>query len=432
MERPAHIILLAAGACDALGTVLRPAAVALRGHRILAVGRPEAIASAHRGRDTAIQERPREVVLPALVNAHAHLDLTLLGPRPYGGNFMAWLRDIAQCRRADPRLPRESVAAGLEQSQSAGVGVVGDIAGTAEAAQARLESPEPGQMPGVSFVECFGVGRRQVDGFIELARRLGQLPGAEKLHAEEGALGLQPHAPYSAGAALYAAAGQLAEARGYRLCTHLAESPAELQFVRDAAGPFARLLADLGKWDESVMKPTGLHPVEWLEPELRRGDWLVAHCNYLAQAHIQTLAACRVSVAYCPLASEYFGFPDRGRHPYRELLAHGVNVCLGTDSILCQPPGQPQPLGILPQMRRLYQRDRTDPLTLLRMATVNGLKALGMKHTLASLLPGAPARLIAVEINPQDPADLLMQALAGTTPASVVHWARVERQPFLE
>ncbi len=95
-----------------------------------------------------------------------------------------------------------------------------------------------------------------------------------------------------------------------------------------------------------------------------------------------------MSIAYCPIASEYFG--HRG-HRYRELLARGVNVCLGTDSMLCQPPDEPQPHGILAQMRRLLERDDVAPGLLLAMATVNGAKALGLPAGTATLRPGAEA-----------------------------------------
>jgi cytosine/adenosine deaminase-related metal-dependent hydrolase len=103
------------------------------------------------------------------------------------------------------------------------------------------------------------------------------------------------------------------------------------------------------------------------------------------------------------------------------MLAAGVNVCLGTDSILCQPPNEPQPLGILPQMRFLYRRDKTDPDVLLRMATVNGLRAMGLDENLATLQAGAPARLIAVKIDPHEATDPLVQVLLNDSIVEPVH-----------
>ena len=92
-------------------------------------------------------------------------------------------------------------------------------------------------------------------------------------------------------------------------------------------------------------------------------------------------------------------------------MAAGVNVCLGTDSILCQPADEAQALGILPQMRRLFVRDGTDPMLLLRMATIHGARALCLGPLAATLQPDAPARVMAVRIDPESEVDALTQAL---------------------
>jgi cytosine/adenosine deaminase-related metal-dependent hydrolase len=237
-------------------------------------------------------------------------------------------------------------------------------------------------------------------------------------------LGVQPHAPYSAGLELYIEAARLAQQRGYRLSTHLAETEEEIRFVREGAGPFVDLLRELGKWDGSI-RATGLHPVQWLEPALKMGPWLLAHCNYVEDAHIEVLARCGASVVYCPVASDYFGHhrPWRGSvHRYREMLGAGVNVCLGTDSIVCQPADASggASLGVLEQMRHLYRRDGTDPGTLLRMATVNGMRAMGLTEADATLRSGAAAKLVGIPIDLDDPTEPLEQALRSGAGVSVI------------
>jgi cytosine/adenosine deaminase-related metal-dependent hydrolase len=163
-----------------------------------------------------------------------------------------------------------------------------------------------------------------------------------------------------------------------------------------------------------------------MAPHLAAAPWLLAHCNYVEDAHLPLLARHRASVVYCPIASAYFGHPRRGfrgsdgHHRYRDMLAAGVNVCLGTDSILCQPADETQPHSILAQMRFLFQRDHTDPDTLLAMATTRGLRALGLPARHATLQPGSPARLAAIAIDPADSTDPLRQALESTAPVHPV------------
>ena len=295
---------------------------------------------------------------------------------------------------------------GLALSAAAGVGWVGDIAASESAVLARLAAGGP-RVAGVSFIECVGFGAwgAATAGRIEARRRALQRRADEALGRGTLAIGLQPHAPYSAGAALY----DVAASTPAPVCTHLAETREEDRFVRAADGPLAELLRDLGALDDAV-RSTGVSPVSLLEPHLSRRPWLVAHANYVDDDDIAILSATRTAIAYCPLASDYFGHVD---HPYRRLLEAGANVCLGTDSIICQPPGPDgrASLCMLTQMRHLHARDGTDPHTLLAMATVRGAAALGLEAGAATLAPGAPARFAVVSIDPGDRTDPLTQCL---------------------
>ncbi|MEX2672664.1 MAG: amidohydrolase family protein, partial [Phycisphaeraceae bacterium] len=225
--------------------------------------------------------------------------------------------------------------------------------------------------------------------------------------------GRQPHAPYSAHPSLYAAVAREAAAQRTPICTHLAETLEEQELTAEGAGPFRDFLTQLGKWTPEVASfyGNGLHPVDWLDAcsPLESARWLCAHCNYVDDAHIATLARRQWSVAYCPRASDYFG---HRRHRYRDMLQAAVNVCLGTDSILCHGS-----LSILDEMRHLYQRDHTDPDLLLKMATVNGLQALGLNPDDGTFTPGATAGLIAVRYDHDG--DPLEQILAADHPPEV-------------
>ncbi|MFP4145156.1 MAG: amidohydrolase family protein, partial [Phycisphaeraceae bacterium] len=320
-----------------------------------------------------------------------------------------------------------SVRQGLRRARDAGVGYLGDIAGSAQAVHARRTVPQELLLPGVSYLECFGIGEGEAEAARQIKTRLGELPFETPIpgHDRGIVLGIAPHAPYSTGLAVYDAAARLSQDRAYRVSTHLAEAPEEIAFVRDAAGPLADLLRELGKWDASI-EPTGKHPVDHLEPALRRARWLVVHANYLEDSHLPLLRKAGASVVYCPVASDYFGHTG---HRYRELLDAGVNVCLGTDSILCQPADPPdgQPLGILGQMRHLYRRDGADPELLLKMATTNGLLALEFDQRDASLHEGAPARFATVEIDPESRTDPLEQILTGNQPAAGLDLTGAER-----
>ena len=401
-DQPELIYVAAAIVDTALG-LARPGAVAVRNGRIVASGPTGQV------RDTVdrwenVVRLDDALILPGMVNAHVHLDLTGIGPQPFDDDFPRWLGTVTEARPVGADAIARTVTDAVDQCRDAGVGGVGDIAYDPAAVSARCQT----QLPGVSFLECFGPGRFARDGIDKLNDRLSALP----LTQDQVRVGISPHAPYTADRAVYDHVTALCCQHGYPLTTHLAESPQEEQFTRRATGMFVEHLQRMNWWDDAIT-PTGLHPVEWLEPCLQRARWLVAHCNYVDDDHIDTLARCGATVAYCPVASDYFG--HRG-HRYRDMLAGGVNVCLGTDSIVCQPADEPQPLGLLAQMRHLYRRDRTEPAQLLAMATVNGCKALGLAAHHATLQAGAPARLYSVRFDPTDRRDPLTQVLENRYP----------------
>jgi cytosine/adenosine deaminase-related metal-dependent hydrolase len=414
-------IYRAAAIRDAQGTEARPGAVAIKNGSVAAAGPVKKIPK-RLAEHARIVDRPNDLILPAMVNAHAHLDLTTFGPVEYTGHFGSWLRGVMGSRPTQEPQIQQAVTRGLELSRQGGVGHIGDIAGSVAALRSRCDVPPDLAVAGVSFLECFGLGDQLPPAFEAFAASLADQPFEAPVarHTRGVMLGIGPHAPYSTGRGVYEAASKLSRQRIYRLTTHLAESPQELAFLADATGALAELIDELMP-DHPAIKATGQHPIDWFWPHLKHARWLLAHCNYVEDEHIEILQRTGSSVVYCPIASAYFGLPHHGEHRYRDMLDAGVNVCLGTDSILCQNPDADQPLGIMPQMRYLYRRDNTDPQTLLKMATTNGMLAMELSENDATLHKRAPATFAAVPIDPNDPTDPLIQALTNDNPVDPIH-----------
>jgi cytosine/adenosine deaminase-related metal-dependent hydrolase len=383
---------------DAAGVSLRPGVIEVAGGRIVSVTEPDAAANR--------LPRIEGLVMPAMVNAHAHLDLTDMPRIAFTGDFTRWGEAVMAHRREARGREAQAVRRGMAMLEAAGVGWVGDIAASDDAVAALAD----GAIGGVSYFECFGNGRRQ-DAGIEHAR--AACARFADLRRDDWGFGLSPHAPYSAGLRLYEAVTRM----GVPLSTHLSETQFEIDFVRDGSGAFADLLRRIDRWDDTI-EPSGRRPVQHLAAPLRAAPWVVAHCNYVDDEDIALLADAGASVAYCPIASEYFNHQN---HRYCDMIGSGVNVCLGTDSIVCQPSNESQPLGIMPVIRKLYKRDGTSPDLLLKMATTNGLTALGFDPKDATLTPGAPAKLICVPFDVDDSTDALTQVLRSGYPVCPVN-----------
>lgn len=395
-----------AGAIDAASepVALAPAsillAVAPAGTRILAADSPGLIDHHPAARTAKLVSLPDHLVTPAFVNAHTHLDLTHIGPQPRSG-FASFVDLIRSRRLVEPGEIRASVLLGARLSRAGGVAAVGDIAGAVRGS-ASIEpflALRDSGLAGVSFLEFFGMGRSIPRA---LARADEVADAALALPASRVRLGLQPHAPYSVAPDGYRHAIARAERDRLPLATHLAESLEERAFIAHAKGPQRSLLEALGLWDDSLLAEFGLGntPVEHLARVLRgrSSPILLVHLNDLSDADVALLTELNthapIHVAYCPRSSEFFGAPEEfGPHRYRELLAAGINVCLGTDSIVnlpeAQAAGDSARISPLDDARLLWKRDRGDPSLLLEMLTVRGACALGLESSRFTLTSGA-------------------------------------------
>jgi cytosine/adenosine deaminase-related metal-dependent hydrolase len=376
------LLVRAAAVIDAVSVSAAPGAILLRDGRIAAAGSPQSIGAVG---SAGVLELPRHVLLPALANAHCHLDLTDSEGLPDGTDFVAWIAAVRARRSGDETTIAAAVARGAGLCLAGGTALVGDIAGNGSeaAATALVESG----LRGVSYLECFGLGPRQPSAIATMKRFAARWRGA----GGRVIRGLQPHAPYSCGPEVFAAAAAL----GMPVSTHMAETLEEIELVSTARGPLAAFIRSLGLWDESA-GGGGAHPVETLAGALRAAPWTLVHLNYVEDRHIQMLAGWPVTVAYCPRASAYFRHPRPGgpAHRYRDMLAAGINVALGTDGLPCLDT--PRRISPLDEMRFLYARDATDPRRLLGMATVAGARALGFDPALLTLAPGPTLGVIAV------------------------------------
>lgn len=415
LDRPGVVRLDAAALADATLGVVTPGALLLRIHQnrvvqVLAVGEPGALDAPDLPAPDRRVSLPGHLLMPGLVNAHTHLDLTHIGPLPHDPDdgFVRWVEHIRANRRETPDAIAESVRLGIDLSLAGGTVTVGDIAG---APGGRLtDTPArvlgASRLAGVSFLEFFGIGRSAaaaVERIAGFAR--DTLPGLRSvLEGTRVRVGLQPHAPNTVDLGVYRWAAALADRHGLPLATHLAETPEERAFVADAAGPQRAMLERFGLWDDSVLHHIGRgqHPVAHLARVLRDRRVLCAHVNDAPDEAVRVLAETRTPVVYCPRASAYFGAASHfGPHRYRAMLAAGIRVCLGTDSIVNLDT--PDRISVLDEMRLLHQRDGTDARTLLSMGTVHGAEALGLNPEAVTLRPGPLAGLLGVAISGRDP-----------------------------
>jgi len=265
----------------------------------------------------------------------------------------------------------------------------------------------------VSFIEMTGVrARREPEAILhEAIEKIGTLS-----HPRSRA-SLSPHAPYSTTPALLRLSAEVARKRGWRLCTHVAESEQEFEMFRHARGG----LFDWLKRNSRDMSDCGLgSPVQHLARNRVLGENLLAvHANLLARGDAALLGKHGVHVVHCPRSHDYFHHPP---FPRRRLANAGVNLCLGTDSLATVRKTRKQnpELDLFEEMRALAASDPgLSPTEILRMATVNGARALGFAGQIGELTENSLADLIVLPVQ-ADPADACAAVLAHSGAVSAV------------
>jgi cytosine/adenosine deaminase-related metal-dependent hydrolase len=257
---------------------------------------------------------------------------------------------------------------------------------------------------GISFLEMTGVkSRRDPAAIVDEA-----VAKAESLRHDRWCVGLSPHAPYSTVPALLQRSGEAARARGWRITTHVAESSEEYDMFMHARGPLYEWLA---RNERDMSDCGGVSPVRHLERHgLLGDDVLVVHANVLHPQDAELLAQRGAHVVHCPRSHAYF---DHRPFAWPGLERAGVNVCLGTDSLATVHRRSELVLDLFAEMRALLAHSPgMTPETPVRLATVNGARALGCAGRAGVLAAGAWADAVAVPF---------AGGLEGTAEAVVQH-----------
>jgi cytosine/adenosine deaminase-related metal-dependent hydrolase len=363
-------VLLGAPAPGGAPVALRDGAVALDGDTVVAVG-PAAALGARFG----AAERLDAVLLPALVNAHLHLELShLAGAVPGGAGLPAWIEAFIAARAgADGAQAAPAMARATAQLVAAGVAAVGDVSNTLDS----LAPLTAAGLVGTVFHEVFGAIPERLSAARDAAgvRRAALLAGGPLRVVES------PHAVYST-----APAGLLELLSGPPASLHLAEDPAERQFVATGEGPFAALRARMGGppgragWARS--------PVALAAPHLSAG-WLAVHVVDLDDDDLLELAGCRATAVLCPRSNSYIG---GSLPPLARLLGAGVPLAVGTDSLASSPS-----LAPLAELATLHGAFPDLPASALLPLAWNGA-AVGAP-AVGRLTPGCAPGLVAAPLD---------------------------------
>ena len=374
--------------CPVTDEPIRDGVVVVEGEKILEVG------------GTAPAGMPVEsfrgcALIPGFVNAHIHLELTILRGFLEDLSFQTWIRRLTRAKYEHLSGEELLVSARLGALECLGAGVtaVGEVMDLGTGWDAMVETG----LRGVAFQEVFGP---QEEVAPEALRGLAQKVSA--LRKDETAtrrVGVSPHAPFTVSAPLFESVRDLSALEQLPLTVHVAESREETQFVRDGSGPFA------AHWNSRKIPVVtrGATPIQYLDDlGVFSSRTLAIHAIEADSADIATLGARGSAVAHCPKSNLKLG---HGVAPVAEFVDAGIPVGLGTDSVASN-----NVVDMFEEMRAAIFLQRTrknDPVAIgaqlaLRMATLDAARCLGLEEHLGSLEEGKLADIVVVDLN--DPA----------------------------
>ncbi len=350
--------------------------------RILAVGR---FADLRRSWPRAeLVDHPDTALLPGLINAHTHLELShlaYLAQQPAPPTFTGWIARLLAERTkvaTDDAAIKSAALQVLAEQQAQGVAAIADISNTGLTSE--LAAGFNGSL--LCCKEYLGLRAQAV------AAHLVQLHNESKEQACTG------HAPYSTHPALLRALKARANRLGHVFPIHTAESAAEIELLCTGNGEMRNFLEERGFWDGSLqMMGQGGGSVKYLHQHgLLDSNTVCVHCVHVSEEEIALLGETGAKVCLCPGSNRYLGV---GKAPVSSFLRHGILPALGTDSLTSNPE-----VSLWREMRLLSEdHPALHPADILRMATLGGAIALGVDKQLGSLEVGKKAAVIAVKLD---------------------------------
>jgi 5-methylthioadenosine/S-adenosylhomocysteine deaminase len=357
--------------------VISDGAVAIRGDRILAVGKRAELERRYPARRRI--GGPERLIAPGLINGHTHAAMTLLRGIAADVRLQEWLERYifpAEAKLVTPEFVKWGTRLACLEMALGGITTYADMYYYEDTvAEATAEAGLRGVL-GQTIVRFPAPDARTPEEALTFTERFIRRFQGHPLVVPAVA----PHALYTNRDDTLQAARQLANRHRVPLLIHLSETQQERHdtLARRKASPVA------------VLDALGVF----------HGRTVAAHVVWADDADLRTLKSRGVGVVHCPSSNMKLA---SGIAPVARMLALGIAVGLGTDG----PAGSNDDLNLFEELdlaAKLQKIATGDPQALpavqaLEMATIHGARALGMEKEIGSLEPGKRADLISIRLD---------------------------------
>lgn len=326
----------------------------------------------------SVEHFDRHVLIPGLVNAHTHAAMTLMRGIADDLPLMAWLNDHVwplERRWMGEAYVRDGVDLAMAEMLRGGTTCFNDMYFFPEIAARRVLHCGMRAAVGLILIDFPTVWAQSPDEYLSKGLALFE----EIRHESLLQVAFAPHAPYSVSDGPLQRVRVLAEEIDKPVHMHVHETHDEIQ---------------------QGLRSHGMRPLRRLEQlELIGPRFIAVHMTQLQDEEIERFAAAGAHLVHCPESNLKLA---SGFCPLDRLLKAGVNVALGTDGAASN-----NDLDMFGEMRSAAllakavagDASAVPAHTALRMATLNGAKALGLDEEIGSLQAGKAADLVAVNLD---------------------------------
>lgn len=358
---------------DSLDTTIEEGGVVIEGNSIIDVGPASDLLEAYPGATRV--DAGGGIIMPGLINAHTHVPMTLLRGVADDLELMDWLQNHIfplEAELVDEEFVRWGTRLACLEMLRGGTTTFVDMYYFEDVIAEEADRCGMRAIVGETLIDFPAPDNKTWDEAITYTRSF-----VERWREHPRIIpAVAPHAPYTVSAEHLIAAHQLATDLDVPMLIHLAEDRAEIEQLRERTGKSSvRYAEDLG-----ILSPRVL----------------AAHMVWPTSEEIDLLVAHDVGVAHCPQSNMKVA---AGVAPVPAMIEAGVAVGIGTDG-----PASNNDLDLWEEIdtaAKLHKVTALDPTVLparqaLRMATLEGARALGLDSTIGSLEVGKRADLIVV------------------------------------
>jgi len=379
------------------GDPISNGAIVIDDGTIVAVGKKEDLSKQYSNAEP--EDYSNHVLMPGLINAHAHLEMTNHRDYPFDPvrsiapnvNFIEWLIGCIEYKKKNsPQYFSQAIEKGLDAAIESGTTCIGDM-GSFEGIFPLLKKRG---LRSVVFPELMVYDSHVAQDLYQSA--LALVDKYENYDSGLISMGLAPYSPFTLSSNILKILAEYCRSTEIPLMLHAAESFSEVEFFYNSSGDIADRYFPYTGWGENLPPNFQKTTIEYLEDIIfLRAEPILVGCVHTTPTDLDRIVKAQAKVVLSPRANKYL---QLGEAPIASMVEKDICVALGTDGIASNAN-----LSLWDELRFVQDELTKNEVTqvsgqdLLKMVTANASKVLGLQESIGTLAPDKKADYLVVD-----------------------------------